>query len=148
MKRTLWIFSILLWASALCAQNHQTTTDNGKKDEDFVCVLYEQNPYFPGGDTALLNYIHQHLRYPEAAKNAGIEGRVLVQFVVETDGSLSNFHIFKSAHPLLDEEAIRVLKSMPNWIPGKLGHKTVRLRYTMPVTFKLELNQVNKNKHF
>ena len=85
----------------------------------------------------MMKYIQQNLRYPEDAKQKGVEGRVFVNFVVEKDGSLSKFKILRSVDPLLDEEALRVVKGMPKWIPGKLGKEIVSMRITLPIPFML-----------
>lgn len=98
----------------------------------------EQMPSYPGGDNALMTYLSDNTKYPEEAEKKGIEGRVLIMFVVEKDGTLSNIGVAQSVNPLLDKESIRVVKSMKNWIPGKQNGKPVRVFYTIPFNFKLE----------
>ena len=100
-------------------------------------VEYEQQPEFPGGMSALMGYIKENLRYPQEAKNRGIQGRVIVQFVVNTDGSPTEERVVKPIDPQLDGEAIRIVRSMPNWKPGEMGGKPMRVRFTFPVTFRL-----------
>ena len=95
-------------------------------------------PEFPGGQIAMLNFLSKNIRYPEAAHKAGIQGRVVATFVVEKDGSISNAKVMRSIDPLLDAEALRVINSMPNWIPGKQDGKPVAVKYTVPVSFKLD----------
>ena len=96
-----------------------------------------QQPSFPGGREELFKYLTYNVKYPiDAAKNK-IEGRVLVTFVVEHDGSISNVDVANSVYPSLDKESIRVVSGMPKWIPGKANGKTVRVKYTIPITFRL-----------
>lgn len=115
----------------------QTVSDTQKADSAEVLDMAEQMPAFPGGASALLKWLGNNVKYPAAAEAKGIQGRVLCQFTVETDGSLSGFKIIKSVDPLLDEEALRVLSIMPKWTPGKQGGKPVRVKFTLPVSFKL-----------
>ena len=89
----------------------------------------------------MLNFLSKNIRYPEAAHKAGIQGRVVATFVVEKDGSISNAKVMRSIDPLLDAEALRVISSMPNWIPGKQDGKPVAVKYTIPVTFKLNSSE-------
>lgn len=97
--------------------------------------VVEQMPSFPGGDAEMMKYLSSNIRYPLDARRKGIRGRVIATFVVESDGSISNISIIKSVEPSLDAEAIRVLNSMPRWIPGRHNGKAVRVKYNVPVTF-------------
>ena len=106
-------------------------------DGDEVCLSAEKYPEFPGGTTALFDFINKNVKYPESARDKGIEGRVFVQFVVEKDGSLSSFTVLRGVSDELDAEAIRVLKAMPKWKPGMNDGKPVRVQFTMPFNFKL-----------
>ena len=108
--------------------------DKTKKAFDVV----EQMPQYPGGPAALMQFLAQNIRYPEAAHKAGIQGRVIANFVVEKDGSITEGRIVKSVSPELDAEALRVINSMPNWIPGMQNGEAVRVKYTIPVTFQLQ----------
>ena len=92
---------------------------------------------FPGGTGKMMDYISRVLKYPEEAKEDGIGGRVYLTFVVERDGSLTDIRVLRSAHPSLDNEAIRVVKTMPKWTPGEQNGKPCRVQFTLPVTFKL-----------
>ena len=94
-------------------------------------------PEFVGGDEARIKFLQENLVYPKVAREIGIEGKVIVEFVVEPNGTLSNFKVARGAAPALDEEALRVAKLMPKWKPGKQRGKEVRVRYTMPITFTL-----------
>lgn len=109
-----------------------TTSDNEK-----VYQVVGQQPNFPGGKEELFKYLAYNMIYPaDAAKNK-VEGRVLVTFVIGHDGSISNVNVVNSVYPSLDKEAIRVVSEMPKWIPGKANGKTVRVKYTIPITFRL-----------
>ena len=98
----------------------------------------EQMPSFPGGDRKLLEYLSANIRYPEELAESCIQGRVIVTCVIEKDGSVSIVKVVRSIDPLLDEEAVRVVSTMPKWYPGKQNGVTVRVRYTIPVTFRLQ----------
>lgn len=97
----------------------------------------EQQAEFPGGETAMLQFINKNLQYPKEAGSAGIQGRVLIDFVVEKDGSLTNFGVLRSPNESLSQEAIRVAQLMPKWKPGEMQGKIVRSRYVLPVQFHL-----------
>jgi protein TonB len=109
-----------------------------KEEETKVFDVVEQMPSFPGGDAELMKFLSTHIKYPVVAEENGIQGRVIATFVVERDGSISDVKVIKSVDPSLDKEAIRVLKSMPKWIPGKQNGAAVRVKYTVPVTFRLQ----------
>ena len=102
--------------------------------------VVEQMPSFPGGPGALMRYLADNIKYPVEAQKNGIQGRVVVSFVVERDGSLSNFQIARSVEPSIDEEAIRVAKAMPRWIPGKHNGSATRVKYNIPISFRLPIN--------
>ena len=108
-----------------------------KKNQKVFDVV-EQMPEFPGGMEALFKYMAENMKYPEDAKKQQVEGRVLVQFSVETDGSVSNTEVLMRVFPSLDAEAVRVISGMPKWIPGKQNGKVVRVKYTIPVSFRLK----------
>ncbi|MBR6227446.1 MAG: energy transducer TonB [Bacteroidales bacterium] len=106
--------------------------------ESDVYQIVEQMPEFPDGEKALMQYVADHIKYPEEAKKAGAYGRVFVGFVVEPDGGLSDFKVLRGIGHGCDEEALRVVKSMPKWKPGMQRGKAVRVQYLVPVIFKLE----------
>lgn len=108
------------------------------KQEEKVFDVVEQMPSFPGGPNALFQYLSKNIRYPAVAEENGVQGRVVVTFVVERDGSITDVRVAKSVDPSLDKEAARVVKSMPHWIPGKQNGSPVRVKYTVPVTFQLQ----------
>lgn len=103
-----------------------------------VFDVVEQMPQFPGGDAALFEYLSNNIKYPTIAEENGVQGRVIVTFVVERDGSITDVKVVRSVDPSLDREASRVVKGMPQWIPGKQNGKAVRVKYTVPVTFRLQ----------
>lgn len=113
-----------------------TSTAQTKKN-DMVFDVVEVMPQFPGGQIAMLQYLMKNIKYPEQAMKEGIQGRVAVRFIVEKDGSISDVKPVLSVHPLLNKEAVRVVKSMPKWTPGKQNGKPVRVRFNLPVMFKL-----------
>ncbi len=109
-----------------------------KEEENKVFDVVEQMPSYPGGMGALMQYLSSHIKYPVIAEENGIQGRVICTFVVERDGSITDVKVAKSVDPSLDKEAQRVIKSMPHWIPGKQNGSAVRVKYTLPVTFRLQ----------
>ena len=110
----------------------ETPVDNGAQVYDVV----EQPPTFSQGDP--LVWLGQNMHYPPLAEENGVQGTVVCQFIVERDGSISDVRVIRGADPSLDKEAVRVIKSMPNWIPGKQNGQTVRVKYTMPIRFRLQ----------
>ena len=109
-----------------------------KQEETKVFDVVEEMPSFPGGPGALMSFLSGNIKYPVVAEENGIQGRVIVAFVVERDGSITDVRVVKSVDQSLDKEAVRVVKSMPRWIPGKQNGSAVRVKYTVPVTFRLQ----------
>ena len=103
-----------------------------------VFDVVEEMPSFPGGQGALMSYLASNIKYPVVAQENGVQGRVIVSFVVERDGSISDVKVARSVDPSLDREAQRVVKSMPRWKPGKQNGSAVRVKYTVPVVFRLQ----------
>lgn len=103
-----------------------------------VFDVVEVMPSFPGGQGALMSYLNSHTKYPVVAQENGVQGRVTVSFVVERDGSITDVHVVRSVDPSLDREAARVISSMPNWQPGKQNGSAVRVKFNVPVQFKLQ----------
>ncbi|MBA7488812.1 MAG: energy transducer TonB [Prevotella sp.] len=131
MKKLLF-FLILGFTALTTARAQQTDTPCSK-----VYQVVEQMPQFPGGQAAMMKFIADSLRYPSVAFENGIEGRVIVKFVVDCKGKIVNPLVVRSVDPLLDREAIRLVKSMPKWIPGKQNGKPVNVVCFVPVRFKL-----------
>ena len=136
LKKTGFVLVFLFLCTAfkpLAAQ--ENTVDTIKKDTSSFFVIVEVMPEFPGGVEARTKFINENIRLPKLLEQVDIEGRVFIGFVVEEDGSLTNFKVIRSVHPILDEEALRVAKLMPNWIPGKQRGKPVRVQYQIPINF-------------
>ncbi|MBQ6652357.1 MAG: energy transducer TonB [Prevotella sp.] len=143
-----FLLMMLLSAETLTAQVRQTNrqrkpsvqvskpqASKGRASQKVYDVV-DMPPSFPGGQGALLSWIQDHIMYPIEAQKAGITGRVVLQFIVETDGSVSNVEVVRPVAPMLDQEAVRVVSSMPRWTPGKNNGTPARVRYTVPVSFK------------
>lgn len=109
-----------------------------EEEEPEIFMVVEQMPEFPGGQAELFKYISQNIQYPAIAKENGIQGKVFIQFVVGKDGSITNVTVLRGVDPSLDKEAVRVVKSMPKWKPGKQRGKPVYVRYQVPINFKLQ----------
>ena len=108
-----------------------------KKNQQVFDVV-EKMPEYPGGSAALFEYLNGNIKYPADAKKKKIEGRVLVTFVVNTDGSITDIEVVKKAFPSLDAEAVRVISGMPKWKPGEQKGKKVRVKYSVPLSFRLK----------
>ena len=106
--------------------------------EQEIFQIVEEMPSYPGGDQKLMEFVAKNIKYPQIARETGIQGRVFVGFVVEPDGSVSNVKVLRGIGGGCDEEAMRVVKSMPKWKPGKQRGKAVRVSYMLPVNFKLQ----------
>ena len=106
-----------------------------REEEGYIFQVSEEPPMFPGGIGELMKYLQQNIKYPKECREKGIQGRVIVQFVVNTDGSIGNLNVIKPINSELDKEALRVVAEMPNWIPGRQRGKPVRVRFTIPITF-------------
>ena len=106
-------------------------------DSDRIYSFVEIMPNFPGGENEMREFINKNLRYPKKAQENGIQGRVFVRFVVQADGKITDIQVVRGIHPLLDEEAIRIIKLMPAWNPGRQDGKPVNTIYTLPLIFKL-----------
>ncbi|MDR1517816.1 MAG: TonB family protein [Dysgonamonadaceae bacterium] len=108
-----------------------------EKPTEEIFTIVENQPEFPGGDAARIKFLNDNIKYPVVAQENGIQGRVICNFVVERDGSITDAQVIKGVDPSLDKEALRVIKSMPKWIPGKQRGQPVRVRFTLPVSFRL-----------
>ena len=106
------------------------------KWEGRIYDVVEQMPHFPGGQSAMMRYINENLRYPEEAEQSDVVGRAVVSFIVEPDGALSDIEITRSLDPAFDRMALLVVQGMPRWVPGKQDGKPVRVRYNIPVSFR------------
>ena len=120
----------------MIAVGYKSETQGEEQGEIYQVV--EEQPEFPGGMDELMKFMQTNIRYPKEAQERGLQGRVIVQFVVNKDGSICDEQVVKSVDPQLDAEAIRIIRSMPNWTPGKQRGEPVRVRFTLPVTFRLQ----------
>lgn len=109
-----------------------------EEEDQVIFQVVEKMPSFPGGDAALFKFLGENVKYPVIAQENGVQGRVICQFVVNRDGSIVDVEVVRSVDASLDKEAIRVIKSMPKWSPGQQRGKPVRVKYTLPVNFKLQ----------
>ena len=135
MKQKLFLILVFIFPIFSMAQNNSTlnTTD---KIYDWVPI--EQKPEFPGGETALLKYIGKNIKYPRKARWKGIQGTTYINFVIDKNGNVIDVVVAHGINSLLDAEAVRVIKSMPKWKPGKQEGKNVSVKYTVPIKFKLK----------
>ena len=154
------VFSVaILLASVLGTNNLMAESKDGSlsvdicapeseddSSEDDLYINVDKHATFPGGHIKAAAFIKENLKYPEDAADYGIQGRVIVNFVVEEDGSVSDIKVVRGVHPSLDAEAVRVVKLMPKWQPAERGGKPVRTKYTLPVSFRIQDVQTNKKE--
>lgn len=122
-------------------ESEAIVVDNSDTEEEVdvkIFVIVEKMPEFPGGDLELRKYIAQNIKYPNIARENDIQGKVYVRFVVTEKGTVENVQIARGVDPLLDQEAIRVVESLPTWKPGEQGGKKVKVWYTVPINFQLQ----------
>ena len=117
--------------------DNQESSTNSKNSENIIYSIAETPPEFIGGNDALWKYISKNVKYPKTAKKYEIQGKVLVQFLVSEDGSVTDVKITRGVEKSLDEEAIRVISSMPKWNPGTINGTPVKVKYPLPIVFKL-----------
>ncbi len=117
---------------------NEVIVEEKKPEPEKVFTAVEQMPQFPGGDAALMKYLSNNINYPQVAMENGVQGRVVVQFVVTKNGTVGEVKVIRSVDRDLDKEAIRLCKSLPNFIPGKMNGQAVNVWYTLPITFKLQ----------
>ena len=139
MKRKLFIAAFLYCMSFI----HATLPVTGDDDDKTSFPVINCQPKFPGGSEALVYWIRNNLRYPVLAEEQRIEGDVVCAFWIEKDGSVNNTYVIRSSHELLSKEALRVMKFMPRWIPGRENGQAIRVRYTIPFTFRLVPDSVS-----
>lgn len=136
MKRRGIIFlAFVAMVVSLSAQEIKTAS--AQTDSSRIFVDYEENAQFPGGDMACKKWMQEHIKYPEGCRSDSIQGRVVVSFIVERDGSLDSIKVVRSPDPALSEEAIRLVSEMPRWKPARYYNKTIRSRFFLPVIFRL-----------
>ena len=137
--RIKYVLAAMLMAVVMLFTSHFACAQEAQEQaqEEQVFVMVQVMPSFPGGKEAQDAFIKANLKYPQSARNAGIEGRVLCEFIVNTDGSLADIHVKRGINPEMDQAAIEMLQAMPKWEPGRQGGKDVRVRMTLPVNFRL-----------
>ena len=138
MKKTILLTLAIILIAVLSSCKQSSPQNVSDKLIDSVYTQVDQLPLFSGGDTALLKFIAKNTIYPDSAKKNNIQGKVVVKFVVQKDGSVSNIEVLKPVSPLLDKEAIRVVGTLKFENPGKLKGKPVAVWYMVPITFALK----------
>ena len=123
--------------SYTCEETKEYTLEE-EPEEQTIFEVVENMPDFPGGQAALMQYLAKNIKYPTIAQENGTQGRVIVQFVVNRDGSIVDAKVVRSVDPYLDKEALRVINTMPKWKPGMQRGKPVRVKFTVPVMFRLQ----------
>jgi len=126
----------------------ETTASASSQDGKVIFTVVEKMPQFAGGDQALFKYLGTNIRYPVEAQKAGIQGRVICQYVVDENGAITDVSVVRGVDPSLDQEAVRVIKAMPNWVPGEQRGKKVSVKYTLPINFKLDGANAKENVDF
>ena len=132
MKKILFI--LMLFFTMFTTVSAQSVQE---KPQEKVYEVIEDMPNFPGGQGELMKYLRNNIKYPAEAQKKKIEGRVIVTFVVNKKGHIIDPTVERSAHPLLDAEALRVVKRMPKWTPGRMNGESVNVKFRLPITFKL-----------
>ena len=131
--------------STSCKKEMVAKSESEDDDDDMIMgMIVEQKPVFPGGQKALMEFLKSNLVYPKAAQDSSIQGRVIVRFTIEKDGSITDVEVVRGVHPALDEEAVRVVSMMPKWKPGTQMGDTVRTKFTLPVFFKINQEESKK----
>lgn len=130
--------NLIALASTTSTTEHSNLADSTKLLQEKGFTLVEQMPQFPGGEKAMMDFLSRNINYPQRAMENGIQGKVVVQFVVTKNGTIGEVKVIRSIDPDLDKEAIRVCKLLPKFIPGKMNGQPVNVWYTMPITFKLQ----------
>lgn len=140
MKKIFFLAVILLSSVCVCvAQNEQL-----QSEDTTINTFVEVAPEYPGGQTALFSFLARTIEYPEEARVQGITGAVLVKFVIEKDGSVSNVEVVVPLHPALDEAAVRGVQKMPKWKPGTIDGKPVRTFFKIPINFSMSKSDIKK----
>lgn len=137
MKKSLVLLMLCFLPAILFGQDKGTISTEGTVKGELIYDIVEQQPEFPGGYGALTQWIDDNLKYPVEAAMDGIEGRVIVQFIIRPTGKIVDAKVVRGIAPSLDKEALRLINIMPNWIPGQQKGKAVNARYTTWITFKL-----------
>lgn len=133
------LFGLFFYVTALqSCKTSRSTSDNYLNLENFILTEVGESPEFPGGDYARMKFLQDNIMYPRAAREKGFQGTVYITFVVERDGRISDVRVLRGIHPSIDKEAVRVVRMMPKWKPGKHQGKLVRVQFNMPIKFTLQ----------
>ena len=133
-----YLISIIFLTFSYCITNAQINSGNHNPDTNKVFgEPMETAPEYPGGSKALAAYLSDNIHYPATAKKNNIQGRAILDFIVEKNGEINDVRIIRHLSPLLDSEAVRVIKGMPKWKPGTQNYKPIRVRYALPINFAL-----------
>lgn len=139
MKKNLYLLIVLCaFSFQLIAQTHEDILKEEIPSEPEIYKIVDQNPEFPGGMDSLFRFLAENIIYPEKAQLRGIQGRVVLMFIVDESGVISNIEVVNDVAGGCSEEAVRVVKKMPKWIPGKEDGKEVKVYYTLPIKFTLQ----------
>ncbi len=142
-KIVLSLFIFILGLNTCFSQGNEDSNttiipvESSQESDAVNFYVIEQKPEFPGGEKAFYKYLAENIKYPEEAKKNKIEGTVWVEFIINKKGKIKNVKVIRSANPVLDKEAVRVIKSMPDWKPGKQHGKYVNVKFQAPISFKL-----------
>lgn len=140
MKKMI-LFTMMTFCMSATAWAQKTVVSNETEQEENAFDVVEEMPEFPGGMSALMQFLSQNIKYPEDALKNNKQGRVVASFVIQKDGSIADAVVNRSAWPSLDAEALRVIRAMPKWKPGKQGGKVVRVKFTMPINFSIPADE-------
>ena len=132
------LFALMLFTTAVSLACAQQPVSSNNADNDIIFSVVENEPEYPGGEDAMYKFLTKNLQYPKTAIEKNIEGIVIVEFVVEKDGKLSNIKVIRSVSPELDSEAVRVISKMPKWKPGTQRGKKVRSTFRLPINFQMK----------
>lgn len=136
MRKCGFIFlAFMAMVLSMSAQENKATS--AQRDSSRIFVDYEENAQFPGGEKACFKWMEEHIKYPEGCRADSIQGRVIVSFIIEKDGSIDSIKVVRSPDPALSEEAVRLVSEMPKWKPARYYNKTIRSRYLLPIIFRL-----------
>ena len=141
IRIAIFLSVVLTSISAIASNRGAYSLARDSVGGEVVFVDYEQQPQFPGGETALLKYLQENIKYPPKALKDSIQGRVVVQFVVDKAGSVGEVKVVHSVNKDLDDEAVRLIKTLPKFYPGRQNGQAIAVWYTVPVTFKLQDKQ-------
>lgn len=138
MKKNFILFFLMFFCVTVFGQNVTGTSQNLNIPDEEICNVIDIPASFPGGQAAMMQWLSDNMNYPTSSAEKSVQGRVIVEFVVTKTGQIANVKVARGVDPLLDHEAVRLVKSMPKWAPGMKGDEYVNTRYTLPVTFRFD----------